>query len=84
MFPFVRLIKDMLIARRQPPIGLTDMHVTYHRGWPWDLDAFLELNNGRALTLYDLGRMGMGARVGLIDTLRRERGGLTMAGSSGR
>ena len=31
MFPFVRLIKDMLIARRQPPIGLTDMHVTYHR-----------------------------------------------------
>lgn len=84
MFPFVRLIKDMLIARRQPPIGLTDMHVTYHRVWPWDLDAFLELNNGRALTLYDLGRMGMGARVGLIDTLRRQRWGLTMAGSSVR
>ena len=84
MFPFVRLIKDMLIARRQPPIGLTEMHVTRHMVWPWDLDAFLELNNGRALTLYDLGRMGMGARVGLIEVLKRERWGLTMAGSSVR
>lgn len=84
MFPFVRLIKEMLIARRQPPIGLTDMHVTQHMVWPWDLDGFLELNNGRALTLYDLGRLGMGARVGLIEVLKREKWGLTMAGSSVR
>lgn len=84
MFPFVRLFKEMLKVRRQPRIGLTEMHVTQHMVWPWDLDGFAELNNGRALTLYDLGRLGMGARVGLIDVLRRERWGLTMAGSSVR
>lgn len=84
MFPFVRLIKNVLVARRQPSLGLTDMHVSQHVVWPWDLDAFVELNNGRALTLYDLGRIGMGTRVGLIGILKRERWGLTMAGSSVR
>ncbi|WP_299729187.1 acyl-CoA thioesterase [uncultured Tateyamaria sp.] len=84
MFPFIRLVKDMLIASRQPALGLTDMHVSRHRVWPWDLDGILELNNGRALTLYDLGRLGMGLRAGLMGTLRAQRWGLTMAGSSVR
>ena len=84
MFPFARLAKDMFVARRQPPIGLTDLHVSHHMVWPWDLDGFLELNNGRALTLYDLGRLGMAFRTGLVDVLKRERWGLTMAGSSVR
>lgn len=84
MFPFLRLAKEMLIARRQPAIGLTDLHVTHHMVWPWDLDGFAELNNGRALTLYDLGRLGMAQRTGLIAMLRAQRWGLTMAGSSVR
>ncbi|WP_299600157.1 acyl-CoA thioesterase [uncultured Tateyamaria sp.] len=84
MFPFVRLAKEMVKARRQLPLGLTDLHVTQHRVWPWDLDGFMELNNGRALTLYDLGRLGLGQRAGLIDVLRANRWGLTMAGSSVR
>jgi len=42
---------------------------------------FLELNNGRALTLYDLGRIAMAQRLGLIEVLRREKWGMTMAGS---
>lgn len=84
MFPFVRLVKALLVARRQPRLGLTDVHVSHHRVWPWDLDAFLELNNGRSLTLYDLGRLGMAQRVGLIEVLRNQRWGLTMVGSSVR
>lgn len=84
MFPFVRLIKDLSVARRQPALGLTDFHVSNHMVWPWDLDIFLELNNGRALTLYDLGRLGMGVRAGLLATLRAQGWGLTMAGSSVR
>lgn len=84
MFPFVRLVKDLVIARRQPSIGLTDMHISHHMVWPWDLDGFLELNNGRALTLYDLGRLGMGVRAGLMTALTTEKWGLTMAGSSVR
>lgn len=44
----------------------------------------LELNNGRALTLFDLGRIMMAQRAGLLDALRREKWGLTMAGSCTR
>lgn len=85
MFPFVRLIKEMMLARRQPPLEqVTDTHISHHICWPWDLDGWLELNNGRALTLYDLGRLGAAQRTGLIATLRVRKWGLTMAGSSVR
>lgn len=84
MFPIVRLIKDMLIARRQPPLSLTGTHVSSHICWPWDLDIWMELNNGRAMTLYDLGRSMMAQRVGLIKVISSQRWGLTMAGSTVR
>jgi acyl-CoA thioesterase FadM len=82
MFPFIRLFKDVYLARRQAPLeSLTQTHVSQHICWPHDLDLFLELNNGRALTLYDLGRIAMAQRAGLVAVLRRRRWGLTMAGS---
>lgn len=84
MYPFVRLAKELFTASRQPALGLTELHVSHHIVWPWDLDTFLELNNGRTLTLYDLGRIGMGVRAGLIKTLKVEKWGLTVAGSSVR
>ncbi|KAJ03588.1 thioesterase family protein [Sulfitobacter mediterraneus] len=85
MFPFVRMIKDTWLASRQPPFkSLTETHVSHHICWPHDLDFWLELNNGRAMSLYDLGRMGMAQRGGLIRILRRERWGMTMAGVSTR
>lgn len=58
--------------------------MTQHICWPHDLDFFLELNNGRAMSLHDIGRFAMGQRVGLIETIRREGWVLTMAGSSVR
>lgn len=81
MYPFVRLIKDVIIAHRQPEIGLTDTHISHHRCWPWDLDMMLELNNGRTLTLYDLGRFMAAQRVGLFKALYRKKWSMTMAGS---
>jgi acyl-CoA thioesterase FadM len=82
MFPFIRVAKDVILASRQPPLEkLGDVHVSHHICWPHDLDAFLELNNGRALTLYDIGRIAMAQRSGLIAALRKNRWGLTMAGS---
>jgi acyl-CoA thioesterase FadM len=84
MFPIFRLIKDLLKARRMPPLGLTDIHVSSHICWPWDLDIWMELNNGRAMTLYDLGRTMLAQRVGLIGALRKNRWGRTVAGSSVR
>ncbi len=85
MFPFIRLALEYNRTRKLPALTeLTDTHVSEHMCLPWDLDGFLELNNGRALTLFDIGRLGMAKRTGLIDVLKRQRWGLTMAGSSVR
>lgn len=50
--------------------------------WPWDCDLFGEVNNGRHLTLFDLGRFDLGVRTGLIAILKQKRWGLVVAGST--
>jgi acyl-CoA thioesterase FadM len=84
MYPFLRLVSVTLSEGRKPPLGLFDTHVLPMRCLPNDLDGFLEMNNGRILTLYDLGRFGLSIRIGLWDVLKRERWGLVVAGSSVR
>ena len=85
MFPFVRSALELLRARRLPPLEEpTDTHVSHHICLPWDIDIFMELNNGRTLTMLDMGRFALAQRIGLIDALRRNRWGLTMAGVSVR
>ncbi|MEL7259020.1 MAG: acyl-CoA thioesterase, partial [Pseudomonadota bacterium] len=42
------------------------------------------LNNGRTLTLYDLGRIPFAIRSGLVKVMRKNKWGLTMAGASVR
>lgn len=84
MYPFVRLIKEFLIARKRPPLHPLGTHVSHHRCWPQDIDNFIEMNNGRILTILDLGRTGLAQRVGLLRALQQNRWGLTVAGSSVR
>lgn len=82
MYPFIRLIKELFLARRAAPLGLDGVHVAHIRAWPWDIDMFGDLNNGRILTLMDLGRMGAFVRLGILRTLK-ERGWYgTVAGSA--
>ncbi|MCC5962908.1 MAG: acyl-CoA thioesterase [Rhodobacteraceae bacterium] len=84
MYPFIRFAKEMIKYRNAPPLGVFDTHVSHHRCWPWDLDPWVELNNGRTLTLYDLGRIPMARRTGLVGVLRQNRWGITVAGNSTR
>lgn len=84
MYPVLRMAKGMVFATLAPPLPVTGTHVSHHICWPWDLDMWLELNNGRSLTLYDLGRIPLAIRTGLAGALRRNRWGLTMAGASVR
>lgn len=84
MYPFIRFIKEMVRYRSAAPLGVCDLHVSHHRCWPWDLDPWMELNNGRTLTLYDLGRIPMAMRTGLIGVLRTQGWGITVAGNSTR
>lgn len=84
MYPFLRMAKALIGARFAPPLGIFDSHVSSHICWPWDLDLWWELNNGRTLTLYDLGRLPLARRTGLDRVLAAKRWGLAVAGSSTR
>ena len=52
--------------------------------WPTDIDIFMEVNNGRYLSLMDIGRFDYGAKIGLTSVLKRRKWGLAVAGSSVR
>ena len=84
MYPFLRLAKEFVVSRNAPPLDTLGVHVSTHRCWPQDIDGFLEMNNGRILTILDLGRTILARRVGLLKALSENRWGLTMAGVSVR
>lgn len=84
MYPVVRLAYQLWRHRNDPPLGRDDIFVSHHICWPWDLDTQMELNNGRTLTLYDLGRIPYAQQIGLMDTLRKQGWGLALAGASVR
>jgi acyl-CoA thioesterase FadM len=84
MYPYLRMAKELWIVRRAPALDVTGTHVSHHRCWPQDLDPWRELNNGRTLTLYDLGRVPYAVRTGLRDAVRAQGWGLTVAGNTTR
>ena len=84
MYPFLRLAKEYIQHRKAADLPVLGTHVSHHRCWPQDLDVFIEMNNGRILTILDLGRTMLARRVGLLRTLKEHRWGLTMAGVSVR
>jgi len=64
------------------PLEINAECETSFRCMPWDLDIFLELNNGRVLTLFDLGRFNLAIRTGLGKILKEKSWGLVVAGST--
>lgn len=84
MYPFARMFYQILKHRNDDPLGPDGVHVSHHICWPWDIDFMLELNNGRTLTLYDLGRIPYSVRTGLWDALKRRKWQMAMAGASVR
>ena len=84
MYPVTRLITSGIRAWRSsclPFDGISEIEFVCR---PWDIDMFGEVNNGRQLTLYDLGRFDLAMRVGLLRVLKDNGWGLTVAGSSAR
>ncbi|PRY21225.1 acyl-CoA thioesterase FadM [Aliiruegeria haliotis] len=84
MYPIFRLVKELFRHRKAEPLPLTGTHVATHVCWPWDIDIWMELNNGRTLTLYDLGRVVLFQRIGAVPIMKANRWGGTVAGSSMR
>ncbi len=70
---YLRLIRTLLVALMRPRLGLLEESVVRFRVWPNDLDINLHMNNGRYLTIMDLGRVDLIARVGLLRLMIRNR-----------
>lgn len=84
MYPFIRTAITLFKARRRPTMSIQDTSHLEFRAMPWDCDIFMEVNNGRQLTLFEQGRWDLAVRTGLTDVLRRKGWGLVVAGSSVR
>jgi acyl-CoA thioesterase FadM len=69
----LRLIRVLFVALRRPPLDLFGESVVRFRVWPGDLDFNLHMNNGRYLTLMDLGRLDMMARHGTLKQVHKHR-----------
>jgi acyl-CoA thioesterase FadM len=49
-----------------------------------DIDFYPELNNGRHLTVMDMGRLDLAAKTGLLRIVHKKKWGLAVAGASVR
>ncbi len=82
MYPIRRQILESIRAARLPALRPGEAHVHRFRVTPWDIDPFGDFNNGRIITLTDIGRIALAQRMGLIKVMRARRWGLAMAGST--
>lgn len=60
----IRFALTLLAAARRGGLGLPDESHLAMRVWPTDLDVQRHMNNGRYLSLMDLGRMDLLVRSG--------------------
>lgn len=82
MYPFLRLGWSIWRANKQPSMHPLDTHVSQHRVRLVDCDMFGEMNNGRILTMYEMGRFQASQRMGLLKLLREHKWAFTVAGTS--
>lgn len=86
MYPFIRyattIASAVLQVKKGHTLGFDDISEITLRCRLTDIDNFLEMNNGRVLTLYDLGRTDFAVRTGLGKQLLKQRWGLVVAGST--
>lgn len=84
MYPFIRLALTLRRARKLPPVDFFDTHEMACRCSLLDCDIFGEMNNGRILTLFELGRFEQTVRMGFWQKLRKKGWGFAVAGVSVR
>ena len=73
MYPWLRLIRTGFALIGQPRAALLDTTYITLRAWPGDLDPNIHVNNGRYLTLADLGRMHWFFRTGVFQIARKQK-----------
>ena len=84
MYPYLRTARALVTAQFGPRLTFDSESVLGMWIWLGDIDVFWELNNGRHLTLMDMGRFDLAVRSGFLKVLHREGWGLTVGGASVR
>ena len=79
---FFRLLLLLFSMPSKKPLGLLDSSELHFRVLPNDLDIYGHMNNGRYLTLMDLGRMDWIWRTGLGKAARKNRWNPLVAAST--
>ena len=86
MYPFIRYTKYIVSAvianKKGRFLDLAQTSEVMVRCSLTDLDPMLEMNNGRVLTVYDIGRTDFIIRTGLGRLLLKQRWGMVVAGST--
>ena len=83
MYPYLRLIKVVIQSQFKSKMGFgsekyDEINLTV---LPNDIDPFMELNNGRYVTLLDLGRYAYGGRINMGKFLKKNNWSLTIVGT---
>lgn len=82
MYPYLRsawILASTPARADMTPEDPTELTMTCQL---WDADMFGEMNNGRHLTLFDIGRLHYGKSIGFFGALRRNKWGLVVGGST--
>ncbi|MFC1799030.1 acyl-CoA thioesterase [Thermodesulfobacteriota bacterium] len=74
----------LMSARLGQNLSIDDIGELKLRVWPGDIDFYPEMNNGRQLSLMDLGRIDFAIRTGLMRIAHQKGWGFVAAGSSVR
>ena len=82
MYPWIRFAREVRRAKRLPAMKPGETHTTPITCLPHDLDYQIEMNNGRIITLFDLGRIPLFIRMGLPEKMAEAGWYGTIAGSS--
>jgi acyl-CoA thioesterase FadM len=82
MYPYFRTLRWVVFSGSRPKIT-NPQNSTFitSRVWLSDIDVYPELNNGRHLTIMDIGRYNHGVKMGLFKVLRENKWGLMVAGN---
>jgi len=84
MYPYFRLFRILINAKFGSSLSLDDDSVLKMRVFVGDIDIYPELNNGRHLTIMDMGRMDLAQRTGLLQTVHEKKWGFAVSGASVR
>lgn len=84
MYPYLRLVKLFATKISRKELRINDEGSLKMKVCLVDIDPFMELNNGRHLTMMDFGRFDLALRSGLLKVVRQKGWGLVVAGASVR